>query len=144
MAKDEIYTYEGLFLFGTAATVDSEGAVKQIGDLIAKHGGESLLLRKWDERKLAFEVNKNKRGLYVLTFFKAPGGAVDKINRDVNLSETILRCLITDADHLSLDEMKAQEPQQPAKEAPMGAMGGGMGGPPRRFEEPVPAEATGF
>ena len=133
--KDSIYTYEGLFLFGAAATVDADGAVKQIGDLVAKHGGEALLLKKWDERKLAFEIKKNKRGLYVLCFFKAPGAAVDKISRDVNLSETILRVLITDASHLSLDEMKAQEPQQPVKEAPMQR---------RSFDEPVPAEASGF
>lgn len=132
MAKNNVYTYEGLFLFGTAATVDAEGSVKQIGDLITKHGGEILHLRKWDERKLAYEIKKNKRGLYVLAFFKAPGAAVDKITRDVNLSESILRVLITEADHLNLDEMKAQEPQQPVKEAP------------RRFDEPVPAEATGF
>jgi small subunit ribosomal protein S6 len=133
MAKDNTYQYEGLFLFGTAATVDVDGAVKQIGDLIAKHGGETLLLKKWDERKLAFEIKKNKRGLYVLAFFKAPGTAVDKLSRDVNLSETILRCLITDATHLSLDEMKAQEPQQPVKEAPMQR---------RSFDEQVPAEAN--
>lgn len=132
MAKNNVYTYEGLFLFGTAATVDVEGSVKQIGDLVQKHGGEILLLKKWDERKLAFEIKKNKRGLYVLCFFKAPGDAVDKISRDVNLSETILRLLITDAEHLTLDEMKAQEPQQPVKE------------PPRRFDEAVPAEASGF
>ena len=132
MAKDSVYIYEGLFLFGTAATVDVEGSVKQIGDLIEKHGGEIMLLRKWDERKLAYEVKKNKRGLYVQAFFKAPGAAVDKITRDVNLSETILRWLPTEAEHLTLDEMKAQEPQQPVKEAP------------RRFDEQVPAEASGF
>ena len=58
--------------------------------------------------------------------------AIDKITRDVNLSETILRVLMTDATHLTLDEMKTMEPQQPVKEAP------------RRFDEAVPAEATGF
>jgi small subunit ribosomal protein S6 len=132
MAKKNVYTYEGLFLFGTAATVDVEGSVKVIGDLVTKHGGEILLLKKWDERKLAYEVKKNKRGLYVLCFFKAPGDAIDKITRDVNLSENILRVLFTEAEHLSLAEMNAQEPQQPVKEAP------------RRFDEQVPAEATGF
>jgi small subunit ribosomal protein S6 len=132
MAKANVYTYEGLFLFGTASTIDVEGSVKQIGDLVQKHGGEILDLRKWDERKLAFEIKKNKRGLYVICFFRAPGAAIDKITRDVNLSETILRVLITDAAHLSVDEMKKMEPQQPVKEAP------------RRFDEAVPAEATGF
>lgn len=134
MAKPvKTYTYEGLFLFGTAATVDAEGAVKSIGEIVTKHGGEILLLRKWDERKLAYEVKKNKRGLYVLCFFKAQGGAVDKITRDVNLSENILRVLITDAAHLTLDEMKAQEPQQPVKEAPR-----------PRYDDAVPAEASGY
>ena len=37
--------------------------------------------------------------------------------------------------NLSLDEMKAQEPQQPVKEAPMQR---------RSFDEAVPAEASGF
>ena len=134
MAKPvKIYQYEGLFLFGTAATVDVEGSVKAIGELVTKHGGEIMLLRKWDERKLAYEVKKNKRGLYVLCFFKAQGGAVDKITRDVNLTENILRVLITDATHLTLDEMKAQEPQQPVKEAPR-----------RSYDEAVPAEASGY
>ena len=133
MAKTNTYTYEGLFLFGTAATVDVDGSVKQIGELVERHGGEILLLRKWDERKLAYEIKKNKRGLYVLCFFKAPGAAVDKITREINLSEQILRVLITDASHLTLDEMKAMEPQQPVKEAPR-----------RSFDEQVPAEATGF
>ncbi|MFT3785769.1 MAG: 30S ribosomal protein S6 [Tepidisphaeraceae bacterium] len=111
-------TYEALFLFGTAATADAEGAVKQIGDLVTKHGGEILLLKKWDERKLAYEVKKNKRGLYVLCFYKGPGASVAKITHDVNLSESILRVMITDASHLSLDEMNAQQPQQPVKERP--------------------------
>jgi len=110
--------YEGLFLFGTAATADVDGAVKQINALIEKHGGTVLHLRKWDEKRLAYEVKKNKRGLYVLAFFSALGTAVAQITRDVNLSETILRVLITDASHLSIEEMKAQEPQQPVKEQP--------------------------
>jgi small subunit ribosomal protein S6 len=114
----KIGQYEGLFLFGTAATADVEGSVKSIGDLVTKHGGEILDLRKWDERKLAYEIKKNKRGLYVLCFFKAPGGAIEKITRDCNLSESILRHMITDASHLNLEEMKAQQPQQPVKEKP--------------------------
>jgi small subunit ribosomal protein S6 len=129
--KTRIYQYEALFLFGVTATADVDGALKTVESIVKNHGGEILLLRKWDERKLAYEVKKNKRGLYVLCFYKGPGTSVDKISRDVNLSENILRVLITDADHLNIDEMKAMEPQQPVKEAPR-----------RMFDEPVPAEAS--
>jgi small subunit ribosomal protein S6 len=108
--------YEALFLFGTAATADVDASVKMIHDLMHKHGAEILHLRKWDERKLAYEIKKSKRGLYVLCFFKAPTASVEKITRDVNLSDVILRVLITDASHLNVDEMKAMEPQQPVKE----------------------------
>jgi len=115
MAAKRIGTYEALFLFGTAATTDVDGSVKIVEELVKKHGGEIILIRKWDERKLAFEIKKNKRGLYVLCFFKGMG-VNEKITREVNLSENILRVLITDASHLTVDEMKAQEPQQPVKE----------------------------
>jgi small subunit ribosomal protein S6 len=124
-------TYEGLFLLGTAATADVEGAVKSVQTLIEKHGCSIVFIRKWDEKKLAYEIKKNKRGLYVLAFFNGPRTAITQITRDVNLSESILRVLITDANHLSLEEMKAMEPQQPVKE-------------PIRREETiyVPAEAS--
>lgn len=114
----KVKQYEALFLFGTAATADAEGAVKQIGDLVTKHGGEILHLKKWDERKLAYEIKKNKRGLYVLCFYRGAGSSVQKITHDVNLSETILRVMITDASHLNVEEMKAQVPQQPVRERP--------------------------
>jgi len=29
-------------------------------------------MRKWDERRLAYEIKKQKRGLYILCYFKAP------------------------------------------------------------------------
>jgi len=109
-------TYESLFLLGTAATADVDGAVKQVQTMIEKHGGTIVLIRKWDEKRLAYEIKKNKRGLYVLAFYSGPGASVAGITRDVNLSETVLRVLITDANHLSLSEMKAMEPQQPVKE----------------------------
>ena len=115
MSAKRTGTYEALFLFGTAATTDVDGSVKQVEELVKKHGGEIILCKKWDERKLAFEIKKNKRGLYVLCFFRGMG-VNEKITRDVNLSEEILRVLITDASHLTEDEMRAQEPQQPVKE----------------------------
>ena len=65
-----------------------------------------------------YEINNQKRGLYIIAFFTAPGIAVTAIERDVNLSEEILRVLVTHADHLNETEMDAVEPQpiQPREE----------------------------
>jgi hypothetical protein len=75
-------------------------------------------IKKWDERKLAYEIRHQKRGLYVISYFTAAGTAVGAIERDVNLSEEVLRVLITDAAHLNQKEMEAVEPQpiQPREE----------------------------
>jgi small subunit ribosomal protein S6 len=134
MAKAPVLNqYEGMFLLG-ASGADAEKAVTLVRTTIEKHGGQIQVIKKWDERKLAFEIGKQKRGTYIIAFFKAPGGAIAPLERDVKLSEEILRVLITSADHLNETEMAAVEPQPiapPVERNPwdrdaMG-MGGGMG-----------------
>lgn len=126
MAKAQ---YEGMFLFPGGG--EAEANVKRVQDMIEKQGGSILALKRWDERKLAYEVKKQKRGTYVLAHFTAPGAAITAITRDVNLSDDILRVLITDASHLTKDEMEKIEPQPIVVKEPFdraGGFGGGMGG----------------
>lgn len=155
MAKTQ---YEGMFLFPGNAEV--EASLTRVRSIIESHGGSIIVLKKWDERKLAFEIKKQKRGLYIVAFYTAPNTANVQITRDVNLSDDILRILITDASHLSKDEMEKVEPQPIAPppvygDRPEGGFGGGFGGggfrdrgdrpdrgdrgPRRRDEEPANA-----
>src|SRR3954471_12305787 len=103
--------YEAMFLLGTSASAEPEKGVETCRGIIERHGGQIMVIKKWDERKLAYEISGQKRGTYVIAFFTAPGPAVASIERDVKLSEEVLRVLVLKADHLSLDEMKAVEPQ---------------------------------
>jgi small subunit ribosomal protein S6 len=126
--------YEAMFLFPASAATEVDASIKNVTGIIERHGGKIIVVKKWDERKLAYEMKKQKRGLYVIAYFNAPGTAVTAIERDVNLSEDILRVLVTDAAHLNTDEMNKVEPQpiQPREERswdrpPMG-MGEDFGG----------------
>ena len=76
-----------------------------------RHEGKAIVLKKWDERKLAYEIHGEKRGLYVICFFTAPSASVAAIERDVELSDQVLRVMVTKADHLNAEEMAAVEPQ---------------------------------
>src|SRR5271170_4131032 len=109
--QDRISQYEGMFLLGQSAAADLDAGLKLIRGIIERHGGQVLVLKKWDERKLLYEIEGQKRGTYIISFFKAPHGAVIPIERDVTLSEDVLRVLITKADHLNQKEMEAVEPQ---------------------------------
>jgi small subunit ribosomal protein S6 len=110
--------YEAMFLFPPPGTVDTEGMIATARGIIERHGGKIILIKKWDERKISYEIKHQKRGLYIVAYYSGPGASVAAIERDVNLSENILRVLITTADHLSEKEMNAVEPQpiQPREE----------------------------
>ena len=106
-----VYQYEAMFLFPVGASADLDGSVARVRSLLEKHGAQILVLKKWDERRLAFEIKHQKRGVYIITFFKAAGEAVAAIEREVNLSDDILRIMVLRADDLSQAEMEAVEPQ---------------------------------
>ena len=145
--------YEAMFLFGTAAGADVDAAVEKIRQLVERHGGAILLCKKWDERKLTYEIEKQKRGLYVICYYTAPNTTNALITRDVNLSDELLRVLITDAGHLSQAEMEAVEPQVPEPRQERPPFGGGGFGedrgdrgdsrPPRRDRSESDAETAG-
>jgi small subunit ribosomal protein S6 len=109
-----------MFLLPAGASAEVEKSLTTVRGIIERHSGKIIVLKKWDERKLAYELGGNKRGLYVIAYFRAPGSAVTGIERDVSLSEDILRVLVTRADHLNEEEMAAVEPQpqQPREERP--------------------------
>ncbi len=108
-SKNRINHYEAMFLVSPTEGADLNSIVEHIMHLITHGGGEVLAFSKWDERRLAFEVKKNKRGVYFLCYLKVDSVRVTDIERNCNLSERLLRVLITRADHLSLEEMLATE-----------------------------------
>jgi small subunit ribosomal protein S6 len=111
-----VHQYEAMFLFGQAAAADLEHATQTVRQMIERHGGQIQVLKRWDERKLAYEISGQKRGTYIISYFRAPGAAVGQIERDVNLSEEVLRVMVTRAEHLNLQEMEAVEPQPIVRE----------------------------
>lgn len=109
MTEKRSYTYEAMFLIGQAAAADLSGVIEHIKEILARGHAEIIAMRKWDERRLAYEIKKQKRGLYILCYFKAPNDQLGHIERDCNLSEKVLRALILRADHLTQDEMAAAD-----------------------------------
>ncbi len=100
-----VYQYEAMFLLSQAVAADLSAATDHIKEVLARASAEIIALKKWDDRRLAYEIAGQKRGIYILAYFKAAGPDVAKIERDSNLSEKIMRVLILRADHLTNDEM---------------------------------------
>ncbi|MEM6756781.1 MAG: 30S ribosomal protein S6 [Planctomycetota bacterium] len=99
--------YEGLFLFSPAAGTEIDETLQLVRDMIERVEGEIVTLAKWEERKLAYTIGDIKRGLYVLSLFRVDGTKIVNIERDCNLSEDVVRAMITKADHMGELEIEA-------------------------------------
>ncbi|MCH7849119.1 MAG: 30S ribosomal protein S6 [Planctomycetes bacterium] len=111
MPVDQVKCYEGLFLFPQSAASDLQSAVDHLKEILARAEVKIISLRKWDERRLAFEIKKNRRGLFFLVYFEAAPNAIAHIERDCNLSEQVLRSMVLRAEHLTREQMEAADGQ---------------------------------
>ena len=128
-----IYTYEAMFLFSQGATADLSGTIDHIKSILTRADAEIISMGKWAESRLAFDIKGNKRGLYIICYFRAPADKMVGFERDCNLSERILRTMVLRADAVPeemmqsygdeqrlLDEaaLRAEEPAETPREAP--------------------------
>ena len=104
--------YEAMFLFDPTFAGSFENCEAEIKRIMDRAEGETVFLRKWEERRLAYKLKGRKRGMYVLVYFKAPAGKITGLERDVMLSENILRVLVLRADGMTPELMeKAAAPR---------------------------------
>ncbi len=111
MTDENLSLYEGLFLFNPQAIEGNlQTAVDHLTEILSRAEAEVVALTRWDERKLAYPIKGQKRGLYLLAHFRVRGAQVANIERDVNLSELLLRAMVLRADQIGdieLEQVKA-------------------------------------
>jgi small subunit ribosomal protein S6 len=98
--------YEVMFLIDSAeAAKDWDGIIELVTKMLNKIDAQILSLKKWDERPLAYSIKRCSRGTYILAYFKADGLRITELERDVLLSERVMRALILRIDHLTEEEI---------------------------------------
>jgi small subunit ribosomal protein S6 len=98
--------YECMFLLDTNKVAgDVTTAEQQLLTLVQKHNAEPLAYRPWDERRLAYPIDKHKKGLYYLMYFRTEGKNVATIEHEIALNEMIVRSLIIKIDPKLVDTM---------------------------------------
>lgn len=95
-----------MLLFDPTFAASFENCEAEIKRLMERAKAEVVFCKKWDERRLAYKVKGRKRGLYVLVYFNAPPERIGPLERDVQISENILRALVVRAEGVTLDMME--------------------------------------
>jgi len=103
--------YEGLFLVDSGeAAADWKGINNTIEKTLAKADAEIVSTKKWDERRLAYDIDGKSRGTYILTYFRGDPAKIGAIEKAVQLSEQIMRMLILRTDKMSAEDMEKASP----------------------------------
>ena len=103
--------YEAMFLVDSGkAASDWDGVQELLKNVLQRAEAEVVSIRKWDERRLAYEIRGHSRGTYVLCYFRADGRRNADIERNVQLSEQIIRVLILCADHVKPEDIDKDAP----------------------------------
>src|SRR5947209_7752124 len=100
--------YECMFLLDTNKIAgDVPAAAQQLHAVLERNQAEILASRPWDERRLAYPIKGQKKGLYYLVYFRTEGKNLVNIERDFALNELNLRLLITYIDPKMVEVMLA-------------------------------------
>ena len=110
--------YEAMFLVDSAdAASDWDGVNAAIEKVLKRADAEDVSMRKWDDRKLEYDIKGKSRGTYILCYFSCDGDKVGGIERDVQLSEKIMRVLILSAEKIPAEYMEKDTPSEQAEKS---------------------------
>ncbi|WP_173921861.1 30S ribosomal protein S6 [Agromyces sp. Marseille-P2726] len=95
-------------------------------NVIRNDGGTVDKVDIWGRRRLAYEINKKSEGIYAVVDFTAESTTTDELDRQLNLSEAVMRTKVLRAEDAIAQvaaHTKAQE-EKAAKKAAASAKAG--------------------
>lgn len=75
------------------ATAQVDELNQQLQNTVKEQGGSTAKVESWGLRNLAYKIEKNRKGHYVLFNFDAPAAAMHELERTMRLNEDVLRYL---------------------------------------------------
>lgn len=112
--------YEIAVLFDQGLEIDLEKATAKVEKLIADNGGKVTDTDNWGKRKLAYPIKGQEFAIYVFYTVDMDGAGVQKINDTLNITDEVVRFLITKPDLKKFAKAEALKAEKAAKAAERG------------------------
>lgn len=114
--------YEAMFIFDSNRFARDRAALPaDVEALIKSLGGEILVSRLWEERRLAYPINGQRKGTYWLIYFRSPTPAITPLNRQCEIHDGVLRQLVLKIHPHLVDAIIEHAKSGPAQPAPVAA-----------------------
>ena len=86
--------YETIFILRSdLGETQVKDSIRRFEGLVATGGGEMLETDEWGFRELAYRIHNERRGYYVRLDYAATGSVMNEVERNLKLSDSVLRYL---------------------------------------------------
>ena len=124
--------YEVMYVIDTALEDSARTElINRFNELVVKNGGEVERVDEWGKRRLAYAINYKTEGYYVLMYIKAPADLPRELERNLKISDQVLRYLVIRYEGELPAKREMNRPVREAAEAPAASA----------VEAPAPAAA---
>lgn len=109
--------YEIAVLYHPDLEIDLEKATSRVEKIFTDNGGEVKNVDNWGKRKLAYPIKKNEHAVYVFYTVELPAENVRKVESTLNITDEVVRFLITRPDLKAIakaDALKAEKAEKAA------------------------------
>jgi len=137
--------YENLFIVRPDATEEEiDHLIEQMSKNVTSAGGTVDKVDKWGKRRLAYRVEKQREGSYVLMQFTAEPKVVKEFERRMRVQDSVIKFLTVRIDEtLKRVEKRKKEREKrahrrPAPVAPQPSLAQAMLGGPSEVSHPLP------
>lgn len=101
--------YESIFIL--KSSISDEDIQKIVGKMegIVKQGSELIATENWGKKRLAYEVSKEKRGVYVLLRFQGKGDIISELERNYRIDDNVIKFLTVKLNKKEIEQLRKKE-----------------------------------
>ncbi|GAB1544936.1 30S ribosomal protein S6 [Scytonema sp. NUACC21] len=86
--------YETMYILRPDLTDEQvEQAIAKYENLLREQGSDNVQIQNRGKRRLAYEINRQRDGVYIQMNYTSPGNAIAIMERAMRLSEEVIRYL---------------------------------------------------
>jgi len=112
--------YEIAVLYHPDLEVDLTKAEERVTKIIQDNGGKIVATDNWGKRKLAYAIKKQEFAVYVFYTAELPGENVKKVESTLNITDEVIRYLLTRPDLKAIAKAEALKAEKAKKAAERG------------------------
>ena len=112
--------YEVAILYHPDLEIDLEKATSRVEKIFTDNGGKVVNTDNWGKRKLAYPIKKHDSAVYVIYAVEFPAQSVRKVESTLNITDEVIRFLITKPDLKAIAKAEALKELKAKKAAERG------------------------